>query len=134
MCGEVEVGIGCPCRRCFWGCKGREEEESFGRGRHHRMTLTNRHSVWRFFSFILVSLFSHSLLDSCFLDRSGWSSVGLGVEVLLGTGQVPRQRGALLLPLFWSLACRVLVVGDVILMRAKPKRSMIPLPGCRVQY
>lgn len=50
------------------------------------MTLTNRHSVWRFFSFILVSLFSHSLLDSCFLDRSGWSSVGLGVAVLLGTG------------------------------------------------
>lgn len=39
-----------------WECKGREEEEeSFGRGRHHRMTLTNRHSVWRFSFWSLFS-------------------------------------------------------------------------------
>lgn len=53
--------------------------------------------------------------------------VGLGVEVLLGTGLV--GSGELVVAPFpgQSLACRV-SMEDVDLTRAEPKRLMIPLP------
>lgn len=81
-----------PCR-CFWGSKRKRRMRlSVGAASPHDID----EPAQRLAFFILVSLFLYSLLDSGFLDRTGWSSVGLGVEVLLGTGLVPRQRGALL--------------------------------------